>query len=567
MVNLREITILTALFLPIIFAVFFIFSKREYIKWAVYVQLGITSLCLLLLLTAGSFEWYSGLNFFGEAVYFNFSSTPIILFLFVQLSLWLIISNKYQSEDFPRFFWILLNIALVSGFVAFFSGQFMIRYIALEIVGLCTALSSINSISDFQGYKNFGLILLFLRLGDIGLWSSILILQNHTGSLDISEMISAAVELNPQNQAWVIAGFLLAIGVKTALWPFGLWLQSLSKNEGQWIYWMPRILMPSLGLYLLYRIRPILQSQDAFVIIIAILVVGLLLLFLFAGHMRWLRMSRRKMFNNLMMGMAIFLSLFSSSNTLVYYLLAVVGLSTVLILEGQFATRFSFILCGITFFLLNVIIGFIGFQSHSMIILLVWLVLAIAIFYWTTQWIVWLSNPFISKDQRNFMGRSKIAGNKLGVDDRLARMYASVQWIYQQSEINLFAQIFSLSSHALLKIANWTLDNVEVGLEKLWVGLTSGVVKISQTTFNQVEMKMEELLANISKALMQLSKTTLIQIEEGGSRKTANIVHKMIGRLGQYEENSRHRSFRWDLLWVPLVLVVIIIFLVISQRG
>jgi hypothetical protein len=74
-----------------------------------------------------------------------------------------------------------------------------------------------------------------------------------------------------------------------------------------------------------------------------------------------------------------------------------------------------------------------------MIILLVWLVLAIAIFDWTSQWIVWLSNPFISKDQRNFKGRSKIAGNKLGVDDRLARMYASVQWIYQQSEINLFA--------------------------------------------------------------------------------------------------------------------------------
>jgi hypothetical protein len=278
-------------------------------------------------------------------------------------------------------------------------------------------------------------------------------------------------------------------------------------------------------------------------------------------------MSWRMMFNNLMIGMAIFLSLFSSSNTLLYYLLAVVGLSTVLILEGQFATRFSYILCGFTFFLLNVIIGFIGLQSHSMIILLVWLVLAIAIFDWTSHWIVWLSNPFISKDQRNFKGRSKIAGNKLGVDDRLARMYASVQWIYQQSEINLFAQIFSLSSNALVKVANWTLDNVEVGLEKLWVGLTSGVVKISQTTFNQVEMKMEELLANISKALVQLSKTTLIQIEEGGSRKTANIVHKMIGRLGQYEENSRHRSFRWDLLWVPLVLVVIIIFLVISQRG
>jgi hypothetical protein len=90
------------------------------------------------------------------------------------------------------------------------------------------------------------------------------------------------------------------------------------------------------------------------------------------------------------------------------------------------------------------------------------------------------------------------------------------------------------------------------------------VVKLSETTFNQVEMKIEELLVNISKALVQLSKTTLIHIEDGGTKKTETFIQRMIGRLGQYEENSQNRSFRWDLLWVPLVLVVIIIFLVIS---
>jgi hypothetical protein len=83
----------------------------------------------------------------------------------------------------------------------------------------------------------------------------------------------------------------------------------------------------------------------------------------------------------------------------------------------------------------------------------------------------------------------------------------------------------------------------------------------------KIEKKLEEALLHISKMLVRLSKTTLIQIEDGGTKKTASLINKTIKKLGYFEIRIQNKSFRWDLLWVPFVLVVIIIFIIISQRG
>lgn len=569
MVNLRTLAILLTLFLPILFGVLFTFIKRRYIKGIILMQLGMTSICLLLVLWQGPFEWSSGLAFFEELIYFNFSSTPILLFLIGQLSLFLIIINKSEDETFSRIYSIILNAGLASGFIAFFSGQFMIRYIALEIIGLCTALSSLTSISDLRGYKNFGLILVFLRLGDLGLWSAILMLQNYTGSLDISKMISAANQLNPQNQGWVIAGLLLAVAVKTGLWPFGLWLQSFKYKEPRWINWLPKILMPSLGLYLLHRTRPILQSQDTFILIIAIAIVCLVVVLDLAHRLQWFKISRQRLIYNLMIGMSIYLSLFSSSSILSYEIFVVLILTTLFLLEYEYSARYSHILVGFAVLFLNMAIGIPGLQGQSIIIVFVWVVMSLVVLYWTTQnqFAMWARNILLLKSQGHNAPPPIIAEAKVDLEQRLEGIYAKVQWIYQQTEISFFSQVFSFASKTLVKIADWTAVNVEMGLEKVWAGLSSGVVKISQTTFNQVEMRIEDALVKTSKALVRLSKTTLIKFEDGGSKKASSIIQKMIGQLGQYEENSQNRSFRWDLLWVPLVLVVILIFLVISQRG
>jgi len=119
----------------------------------------------------------------------------------------------------------------------------------------------------------------------------------------------------------------------------------------------------------------------------------------------------------------------------------------------------------------------------------------------------------------------------------------------------------------LVKFSQWISTNIERGLSRAWLGLIHGVIKISELTMKKIEAKLEGALENISKMLVQLSKTTLIQIEDGGSKKTTSLINKTIRKLGNYEIQIQNKSFRWDLLWVPFVLVVIIIFIIISQRG
>lgn len=161
----------------------------------------------------------------------------------------------------------LALLAVAAAHVAFLAEHFVARYVALEIVALCIALAPLLELSSAQtaasdtGGRMSRMVYLVLRLGDVGLLTAILALWSATGTLDIAPALEAGQALDPAILNWVVAGFLLAVWVKVGGWPVHLWQQvgeRLSPFSHSWLY---ATLMPNLGLYLLYRVTPLLVQS------------------------------------------------------------------------------------------------------------------------------------------------------------------------------------------------------------------------------------------------------------------------------------------------------------------
>ena len=147
-------------------------------------------------------------------------------------------------------------VALAGACVALLSGHFLLRYVALEVVALCVAAVPLVERGGYEGGRRARFAYVLLRIGDAGLLTAILVLMDVSGTLDIGEALHMAEYMSDGQLAWVVAGMALAVWVKAGVWPLGIWKQAghdLAPFTGIWLY---DLLVPSLGLYLLYRVTP-----------------------------------------------------------------------------------------------------------------------------------------------------------------------------------------------------------------------------------------------------------------------------------------------------------------------
>ncbi len=157
----------------------------------------------------------------------------------------------------------LLLIALASGNAAFLAGHFLGRYVALELVALSVALMPLLQHRDRAGWRDAQFVYLLFRVGDAGMLAGILLLLDIGGTLQIEAALQAGASESGSRLVWVVVMFLLAVWVKVGAWPFDRWLsvgRSLPTQTGAWLY---AVMMPNLGLYLLYRIAPLLELSAA----------------------------------------------------------------------------------------------------------------------------------------------------------------------------------------------------------------------------------------------------------------------------------------------------------------
>ncbi|MEA3327975.1 MAG: proton-conducting transporter membrane subunit, partial [Chloroflexota bacterium] len=278
------------------------------------------------LLLLGEKTIFTELSFLSETITFSISNTALLLTLgiFFALSVLIYRNSLIIGNTISRFQATLLNLSLTFGFVALMSGQFMIRYIALDIVGLLVALTVLNSFSEKTSFKDFAIVFQILRLGDLSLLVSILLINQYAGTLDISLMINAASDLRMEPRMWVFMGFLFAILIKLAIWPFGAWLQRAKNSVPLASFWISGFLMPTLGYYLLYRIIPIINSSIIFQSITFLS--GLLLIFilLIATHLRLTAYKRFYHIGSIFSCFSLLAVAFSSHDQIGFYLFGLI---------------------------------------------------------------------------------------------------------------------------------------------------------------------------------------------------------------------------------------------------
>jgi len=161
--------------------------------------------------------------------------------------------------------WVLATglMCLGAANVAFLSGHFLGRYVALEVVALCVAVVPLIERSERDGPRIARAVYMLLRLGDAGLLMAILLLWRVTGTLDIDAALAGAQGGDPGLIRWVAAGFVLAVWLKMGAWPLQAWIEAAERLSPFARSWTFATVLPNLGFYLLYRVTPLLAARDA----------------------------------------------------------------------------------------------------------------------------------------------------------------------------------------------------------------------------------------------------------------------------------------------------------------
>ncbi|MFP4394441.1 MAG: proton-conducting transporter membrane subunit [Anaerolineales bacterium] len=259
---LQTALIVGVLGLPVVVAIWLALNESgppDRVRWAISLTADVTALCALGLLL-----------FFAEQVPpFTFTWLPTagpmrlslattslyaVIATAMAVAIVYLIGSAADMGPRPSYSGVLALTALAAGNLAFLSAHFLLRYVALEVVGLCIAAAPLLEEGGRERFVHAGWIYLLLRFGDAGLLTAILLLGAKTGAFEISAALEAVATLPVYVQIWINLGFFLAVAVKIGVWPFYAWIDSgrrLARNTSLWLY---ATLMPNLGLYLLYRV-------------------------------------------------------------------------------------------------------------------------------------------------------------------------------------------------------------------------------------------------------------------------------------------------------------------------
>jgi len=193
-----------------------------------------------------------------------FEKSSLLLVLLVCSSLLLVIAIHHSQTSVTSS--SQLGLALVSisaANIAFLTEHFLLRYAALEAVGLCVVGAAlVLSRSNKKAWDNAKLVFLNFRLGDIGLLAAILLFYANTSTFNISQNFNLAAQLPLTIRVILTAGLLSAVWIKMAIWPLDFWADNCSSLPPRMRTWFVDLLLPSLGAYLLYRTSPLLLSNN-----------------------------------------------------------------------------------------------------------------------------------------------------------------------------------------------------------------------------------------------------------------------------------------------------------------
>lgn len=503
-------------------------------KKAQHAKIGLAGVVLVILgvgglALGGEVDLDPGWVFMEEPITFSITYTAIWLFLGTVLPLAGIIWQGRRRADpaMTPYQWMIVHLSLSFGLVAFFSGQFMIRYIALDIVGLLAALTVLSTFSATAGTRAFILMFQILRLGDLSLLASILLLNHLTGTLEISPMIAGAVDLPPNMRMWILLGFLLAILIKAAIWPFGLWLKRARQHAPTISFWTSGLLLPALGYYLLYRITPILQSGGIFQNLVLSTALALALLPILFTALEVVKFDRLTQVGGIMGCFLLAATVPPGVQFLTYYMLGLIAHRFSLLLAEETETRLVNILSALFPLLLNGLFIIPNLNIFPTAFLFLWIGITLLVVIWELA----LQRKPVLFEVKTIEPNGGLLG-----DEFFGRfLVKTADWLYRILEGAVLTHGVIRMSEFFQQVADWVYNHVELGMEYLWIWL--------------------------GRKLVQISEGTLRKVETETSKSSGDLMKEALHSLEVYEQNTRRKTLRLDLAWIPLFLAVILIML------
>jgi len=521
--------VLSFLFLiPFLLGVISIFIKSFPADRMMRVVLGLSALAVLLLLWGGEMTLPVPLSFLGEPISLSLSTTALLLCLFLLgvLGVLLHLNRGKSGRTLSRFNFLVLNFSLCFGFLAFFSNQFMIRYIVLELVGLLAAASMCQSLTP-EAFKRFGDIFLTLRIGDICLLSSILLILPYSGALAIPEMIAAAEVMPLAQRSCVVLGFVLAVMVKMGVFPFSGWQKRARATMDTPAFWTTGFLMPALGMYLLYRVQPLIESDPLFQVAVPILAAGVILARMAISYFGQRPYERFIHLGSVMNGFILLMAAYSTGHALRYYFLGLLLHRLGLYLQAQEVLPQKWGVLAFYPVVLNLAI-LVPHLNHFPIALTTgWVALTVLTFFWDRHLTTRVLSPQTAYGSVTRDWRRPVA--------------ALAEGLYQHMEINAFSNGVEHLAGAFAGLVEWVQYSVEMGFDRAWAGL--------------------------GKLLNAISTGGLNVLEIGADKKTIGWVEDLMQSVEARERDVQSRSLRQDLIWIPILMLVILGFLSISQGG
>ena len=110
--------------------------------------------------------------------------------------------------------------------------------------------------------------------------------------------------------------------------------------------------------------------------------------------------------------------------------------------------------------------------------------------------------------------------------------------------------------------AQWLNRTIETGLFSKGVYQLSGFFKgVAVWFYQNIEKRLENLWSLLGQKLQSISKVTLFTLEVDAIKKSGTLVDEALDSLEIYEQNVLKKALRFDLLWIPLLLMAILMML------
>jgi hypothetical protein len=529
--NLSDLLFFGLIVLPLLMGLLSFFLNQSHRDVLLAVELGLLIIGTIGLGVLGERNIATSIIFMEAPITFSITLTGTILFAGLLVGLaalhW---ADLNQDRPLTKYASVLLHLSLSSGFLALMSGQFMIRYIALDLVGLFVALSILTSFRESQNLKKFISVFQILRLGDLFLLAAILLINAFAGTLDITRMISAAIDMPVESRAWVLFGFVFAILIKLGIWPLGVWQRHTRETVSGVLFWMSGFLMPVLGFYLLYRIMPILHAGPVSQNVVLIMS---LVLFILIVLVKWQTRALHDRFlhaNGLIGCLVLATAASPGSRFFGYYLVGLIFVRLILILdealEGVFAKFWVLSLP----LMINAVFLWVNIRVWTMPFVITWGV-------FNGLLLLWLWNN-IHKTHMTGDQALQLAEDRAFEQSFSSRFLdKSAKWIKQNLETKVLSKGFFALADLFSGLASWLQNNVEAGFERGWSDINRGIMRASETTLATLEVKR--------------------------AKKAEDLVDDALDKLAAYESNVLKKTLRWDLALIPLFLVVIFLLLFI----